>query len=135
MTAGPHLRIAKPVSDLARTQAMYRQALGLEVVGSFQDHEGFDGVMLGMPGAQYHFEFTHCRAHPVAPSPTAEDLVVFYIPLLTDWNGACARMLAAGFRQVPSLNPYWEAQGRTFQDHDGYRVVLQNAEWSSDEPS
>jgi hypothetical protein len=41
-------------------------------------------------------------------------------------------MTAAGFRPVVSFNPYWERRGRTFEDHDGYRVVLQNADWSED---
>ena len=127
----PHLRIARPVTDLARTQAMYCLGLGLRVVGSFENHEGFDGIMLGVAGAGYHFEFTHCRTHPVAPSPTAEDLAVFYFPALSEWQDACANMLAAGFKQVASLNPYWEARGRTYEDRDGYRVVLQNAAWSN----
>jgi YycE-like N-terminal domain/YycE-like C-terminal domain len=128
-----HLRIAKPVSNLARTRTMYCQGLGLQVIGSFEKHEGFDGVMLSLPGAQYHFEFTYCHAHPVLPTPTAEDLTVFYIPVTADWENACTRMLASGFKQVKSLNPYWGIDGRTYQDHDGYRVVLQNAEWRNDE--
>ena len=127
----PHLRIARPVSDLSRSRSMYCHGLGLRVVDSFENHEGFDGVMLGLPGASYHFEFTHCRAHPVAPAPTAEDLVVLYLPEPAEWQSACANMLAAGFRQVASFNPYWDLRGRTFGDPDGYRVVLQNAEWSN----
>ena len=39
-------------------------------------------------------------------------------------------MLAAGFRPVSSYDPYWDVHGRTFEDVDGYRVVLQNAAWS-----
>jgi hypothetical protein len=39
-------------------------------------------------------------------------------------------MLTAGFQAVPSYNPYWDRQGRTFADIDGYRVVLQNSAWS-----
>lgn len=38
-------------------------------------------------------------------------------------------MQAAGFAPVPSVNPYWDRQGATFEDPDGYRVVLQNGEW------
>jgi hypothetical protein len=38
-------------------------------------------------------------------------------------------MVAAGFREVESFNPYWSTNGRTFQDADGYRTVLQNAAW------
>jgi hypothetical protein len=39
-------------------------------------------------------------------------------------------MLTAGFRSVVSYNPYWDKDGRTFGDIDGYRVVLQHAAWS-----
>lgn len=126
-----HLRIARPVSDLARTKTMYCRGLGLCVVGNFENHDGFDGVMLGAAGAGYHFEFTYCRTHPITPCATAEDLAVFYMPTSSEWESTCASMLAAGFKRVAPLNPYWEVQGRTFQDKDGYRVVLQNAEWSN----
>ena len=130
-----HLRIAKPVGNLSATQAMYCRGLGLRVIGSFENHDGFDGVMLGTAGASYHFEFTYCRSHPVVPVPTAEDLAVFYIPSSSEWREACDNMLAAGFKHVASFNPYWDIRGRTYEDHDGYRVVLQNAEWTNVEAS
>jgi len=110
---------------------MYRRGLGLRIVGSFENHDGFDGVMLGVEGANYHFEFTHCRSHPVVPAPTAEDLVVFYIPDLSEWQVARTRMLAAGFKQVASFNPYWDVHGGTYEDIDGYRIVLQHGQWSN----
>jgi catechol 2,3-dioxygenase-like lactoylglutathione lyase family enzyme len=125
-----HLRIARPVSDLARSADMYCRGLGYVVLGSFEDHDGFDGVMVGPPGGAYHFEFTCCGAHPVQPTPTVEDLAVVYVPDLDEWQAACARMIAAGFSPVAAFNPYWDTRGRTFEDDDGYRVVLQNAEWS-----
>lgn len=128
----PHLRIARPVSDLARACAQYRDGLGLHEIGRFADHGGFDGVMLGFPDAAWHLEFTHCRAHPVAPTPTAEDLIVLYIAAEADWRDACARVLAAGFRAASPFNPYWANAGRTFIDPDGYRIVLQHGRWSGD---
>ena len=126
-----HLRIARPVSDLTRTKNMYCRGLGLLVIGSFVDHDGFDGVMLGVAGADYHFEFTYCRKHVVRPAPTVEDLTVFYLPADSEWRAACASMAAAGFKQVPAFNPYWETHGRTYEDGDGYRIVLQRADWSN----
>lgn len=126
----PHLRIARPVSDLARSVDIYCRGLGWQVLASFADHGGFDGVMIGAPGGGHHFEFTHYREHPVRPAPTPEDLIVFYLPDAGEWRAACARMAAAGFRTVASFNPYWDARGRTFEDDDGYRVVLQNDAWS-----
>jgi hypothetical protein len=86
--------------------------------------------MLGTPGAGYHFEFTYFRNHPVVPSATPEDLAIFYMPDAVVWQNSCAQMTLAGFKHVSSLNPYWDMHGRTFQDHDGYRVVLQNLAWS-----
>jgi len=126
-----HLRIARPVTDLHRARSMYCEGLGLEVVGSFEGHDGFDGVMLGRVGAGYHFEFTVCRHHPVRPAPTPEDLVVLYLPERDAWEAACRRMAGAGFREVASFNPYWGVNGRTFEDADGYRTVLQNAAWEN----
>ena len=129
---GRSLRIARPVSDIERARDMYVHGLGLSVIGSFENHQGFDGVMLGTPGAAYHFEFTHSRAHPVRPTPTVEDLAVFYLPSEKEWRATCASMEAAGFRPVASYNPYWEKNGRTYEDPDGYRVVLQRDEWVSE---
>ena len=110
---------------------MYCRGLGLRLVGRFEDHDGFDGVVLGLKDSSYHLEFTRCRTHPVAPAPTPEDLLVFYIPTAAEWLTACANMSAAGFKQVSSFNPYWETRGRTYEDPDGYRIVLQQAEWSN----
>jgi len=129
-----HLRIARPVRDLAATVDMYRRGLNLQVIDTFENHDGFDGVMLGVPDGDYHFEFTRSRNHPVRPAPTVEDLTVFYIPSVPEWQAGCARMRAAGFNEIPPFNPYWEANGCTFEDHDGYRIVLQQGKWSNDDP-
>ncbi|RYF69243.1 MAG: VOC family protein [Comamonadaceae bacterium] len=124
-----HLRIARPVTDLASSVSMYRQGLGWHVLGEFADHEGFDGAMLGDPQANCHVEFTVRRAGHVVPSPTPEDLIVLYLPVQEEWLEACRSMASAGFSEVAPFNPYWVARGKTFQDPDGYRVVLQNASW------
>ncbi len=124
-------RIARPVTNLARSVAMYKHGLGLEEIGSFSDHDGFDGAMLGVKGENYHFEFTFCKTHPLSPTPTQEDLLVFYVSDPPDWTRKCSSMLEAGFKEVKSFNPYWDTAGRTFEDQDGYRVVIQQAAWSN----
>jgi hypothetical protein len=124
------LRVARPVTDLQRSTDMYCRGLSLRVLGSFRDHDGFDGVMIGSPAAEYHFEFTHSRQYLIAPSPTPEDLLVFYYPSESQWRVASEQMEAAGFEVVGSFNPYWNARGRTYQDADGYRIVLQHTVWT-----
>ena len=126
-----HLRVARATDDLTPLVRFYRDGLGLEVLGEFQAHDqnGFDGVMLGSPGAAYHLEFTHKAGHPVGRAPTAENLLVFYLPDKAQWQSAVQRLEQTGYQPVESLNPYWDRRGRTFEDPDGYRVVLQNARW------
>jgi hypothetical protein len=123
------LRVARPVSNISRARAMYCCGLGLKVIDSFNNHQGFDGVMLGADDLDYHFEFTHFQNHPVNPCSTPEDLLVFYVPGKQEWASICDQMIKAGFSLVPSFNPYWDANGKTFQDFDGYRVVIQNSDW------
>jgi hypothetical protein len=126
---GRHLRIARPVSDVARAARMYRDGLDMTILDSFEDHEGFDGVMVGDAGGAFHLEFTRCRRHAVRPAPTGEDLLVFYVASAPNWTATCARMVAVGFEPVASFNPYWECRARTFRDPDGYRVVIHRGPW------
>jgi YycE-like C-terminal domain len=32
---------------------------------------------------------------------------------------------------VKVFNPYWDRKGKTFEEPDGYRGVLQNAGWAA----
>ncbi|RSK30156.1 VOC family protein [Hymenobacter metallilatus] len=125
----PTLRVARPTDNLPKLVHFYRDGLGLQELASFRGHAGFDGVMLGHPQAPYHLEFTHQPGHIVGQAPTADHLLVFYLPDAVQWQAAIARMITAGFEPVPAYNPYWDQHGRTFQDPDGYHVVLQCAAW------
>ena len=83
----------------------------------------------GTASSQYHLEFTRQRGHRAGSAPSTEHLLVFYVPDPEEWAAKCARMTAAGFRAVKSSNPFWDSIGATFEDVDGYRVVLANARW------
>lgn len=128
--SAPKLRIARPTDHLKAVADMYIRGLGFERLGNFDDHDGFDGIMVGHPLALYHLEFTQKRGHPADGAPSEDGLLVFYIPDSKEWQEDCQRMEKAGFVPVPAFNPYWDQRGRTFRDVDGYRVVLQNAEWA-----
>lgn len=125
------LRIARPTNNLEVIADMYIRGLGFERLGSFSDHTGFDGSIIGHPQHNYHLEFTHHRGTQVGKAPTQDNLLVFYLPEQSEWQQCCEQMLEAGFILVTSYNPYWDVVGKTFEDVDGYRVVLQNREWSA----
>lgn len=130
MTTTPILRIARPTNDLEALLPFYREGLGLSLLSRFEDHEEFDGMMLGREGAPYHFEFTQARGHVAGRAPTQDNLLVFYLPDAEEWNAAVKRMRDAGFAPVVSFNPYWDREGMTFEDPDGYRIVFQRGEWT-----
>jgi len=124
-----HLRVARPTDDLDAVTRFYRDGLGFAVVSEFEDHDGFDGVMLGHAGSGYHLEFTRKPGHEAGRAPTDDNSLVFYVTDRDEWEKAVRRMEAHGYPAVEPFNPYWKTQGRTFADPDGCRVVLQNAAW------
>ena len=127
--AGVKLRFARPTDNLDDLLQFYQTGLGLNVLYQFADHNGFDGIMLGHAGSQYHFEFTRAHGHAAGRASSEDNLLVFYLPNRPVWEAAVARMVAAGFTPVPAFNCYWDERGATFEDPDGYRVVLENADW------
>jgi predicted enzyme related to lactoylglutathione lyase len=129
MNSESKLRVARPTDQLEEVVRFYSEGVGLEVLGSFEEHDGFDGVMLGLAGMPYHLEFTRRRGHAAGRAPTLDNPLVFYLSDVNDWNAAIKRMTDAGYRAVTSFNPYWDRHGRTFEDPDGYRVVLHNGPW------
>src|SRR5215467_12373811 len=122
MKSATSLRIARPTDHLADVVRFYRDGVDLTEIGSFHDHEGFDGIMLGIPGASYHLEFTRKRGHIAGRAPTEDNLLVFYLPEREQWQAAVDQMTAAGYLPVSSYNPYWDRHGKTYEDADGYRV-------------
>ncbi len=112
MRIGTILRVVRPTEHLDEVVRFYADGVGLLRLGSFEDHDGFDGVMLGVPGAAYHLEFTRKRGyHAAGRSPTHDNLLVFYLPNGQEWQEAVNRMIAAGYEPVPSFNPYWDRAG------------------------
>lgn len=124
-----HFRVARPTDQLHAVAEQYKRGLGFARLAEFADHAGFDGVVLGHVQLGYQIEFTQQRGHSVGRAPTQDNLLVFYFTDADAWQGRCAQMEIAGFRRVKSYNPYWDVQGATFEDLDGYRVVLQQGGW------
>jgi catechol 2,3-dioxygenase-like lactoylglutathione lyase family enzyme len=120
------VRVARPTDRLDAVIRFYRDGLGLREVGSFTGHAGYAGVMLGLPGHSYHLEFTQHDEGSPGPAPTKDNLLVLYIPDRAANDQLVERLGALGYSPVPPENPYWEKQGVTFEDPDGWRVVLMN---------
>jgi catechol 2,3-dioxygenase-like lactoylglutathione lyase family enzyme len=114
------VRLARHTDDLEAVVDFYRDRVGLPEIGRFVDHDGYDGVLLELPGTGAHLEFTAGGGHrPADPHP--ENLLVLYL----DDEAAIAELAARiGRTPVKPANPYWQKRGLTFADPDGYHVVL-----------
>lgn len=122
------VRIARPTDKMLEIERFYCEGLGLEKIGSFSGHRGYTGVMIGLPNANYHLEFTeHIHGSP-CPAPTKDNLLVFYIPNLESIQRITKRLMTMGYPEVEPENPYWNEKGVTIADPDGWRVVLMNTE-------
>lgn len=120
-------RVARSTHQLEKIIEFYNKGLGLEIVGSFANHEGYDGVMFGLPSVNYHLEFTqHKNATPILP-PSEDNLLVFYIPKLEMRDEIVSRLGSMGYHEEEPENPYWKLNGITICDPDGWRIVLQNS--------
>ena len=95
------------------------------------------GLLLGMSSSFHCFGMCSGLAVSLnlavasnAGSATPDHLLVFDIPEADAWQVAAEQLRVAGFALVPDFNPYWDRDGATFEDPDGYRVVLQRGVWS-----
>ena len=121
------LRVARHTERLDALVRFYRDGLGLTEVGRFEDHDGYEGVFLEVPGTGAHLELTAGGVHG-APVPHPETLVVFYLGDEQSVQAVAARL---GAEPVAPANPYWAEHGLTFEDPDGFRVVLVPERWQA----
>ncbi len=119
-------RVARPTDQLGAVVRFYRDGMGLPVIGQFEDHEGYDGVMLGLPDQGLHLEFTHHREGSSGTAPSQDNLLVLYVTDAADLERFRASFATIGCLPVKPENPYWLGKSLTFQDPDGWRVVIFN---------
>jgi catechol 2,3-dioxygenase-like lactoylglutathione lyase family enzyme len=116
-------RIARHTTDLNRIIDFYGRILGLKILGQFKDHDNYNGVFLGLPDADWHLEFTVSDTVPVH-NPDDDDLLVFYATSLDEFRNIKEKFVINRVKYVAPKNPHWAKNGITFEDPDGFRIVL-----------
>jgi catechol 2,3-dioxygenase-like lactoylglutathione lyase family enzyme len=128
MMAAVQVRVARPTRDLERARAFYSDAVGLPVLSAFSDHEGYTGVILGVPDAARQLELVHHAE--VKPSPTTEDQLVLYLGSAAAVADRATAIEAAGHEPRLPPNPYWTRESAiAFVDPDGYWLILSPDRW------
>ncbi|WCT10200.1 VOC family protein [Mucilaginibacter jinjuensis] len=116
-------RVARHTIDLKRIIHFYKNLLGLNVLGEFKNHAGYDGVFLGFQNVNWHLEFTVSKDLP-QHKPDEDDLLVFYLKSIEEYESLKAIFRNNNISEVEPKNPYWQANGTLYLDPDGYGVIL-----------
>lgn len=117
------LRVARHSVNLEHIIWFYRDLLGLEVLGSFEDHNGYNGVFIGLKGMEWHLEFTTSAQLP-KHEPDEDDLLVFYQHSVAEYEALKQRLETHNATILTAKNPYWNTNGCMYLDPDGYRVLI-----------
>jgi len=119
------LRIARHTNNLEPLITFYTQLFGLSVLGSFQNHDNYDGVFLGKPDLHWHLEFT-TSPEKVTFQFGEDDLLVFYPKTIQEYEQLIKNIEQYQIQLLTPKNPYWEHHGMLIADPDGYRIVISN---------
>jgi len=117
------LRVARHTNDLEIIENFYVDILGFERLGGFQNHNNYDGVFIGKPVLDWHFEFTQSK---IKANHTfdEDDVIVLYPKTISDYNDLTKKLLQYSVSIINAINPFWNENGQMFQDPDGYRIVI-----------
>lgn len=117
------LRVARHTNNLEKIEAFYVNILGFERLGDFQNHNNYDGVFIGKPDLDWHFEFTESN-DKANHHFDEDDILVLYPTTILKYNDMLNSVLNNNISTITSKNPYWNENGKMFLDPDGYRIVI-----------
>lgn len=118
-------RFARPCRDYENVVAFYAELLGLPVIGSFTDQDGYDGTIFGLPDTRFQLELTRQASGEPLPTPTEEDFLVIYFPTEAHRSPVLERLRGTGLEPVALTNPYWaQLAAIAYVDPDGWQVIL-----------
>ena len=116
-------RFARHTNNLEQLKSFYIDILGLELLGGFENHNGYDGVFIGKSNENWHLEFTKSD-EIVSFNFGDEDILVFYPNNKLEFELIHDRIKSHSIKFINSKNPYWNENGKMLLDPDGYRVVI-----------
>jgi len=117
------LRVARHTSNLDKIEDFYVNVLGFERLGGFQNHNNYDGVFIGKPDLDWHFEFTQSQEN-AKHTFDEDDVTVLYPATILEFDIFLNRLIDNNISILPSKNPFWNENGKMFLDPDGFRIVV-----------
>lgn len=117
------LRVARHTDNLELLVKFYTEVIGLDIIGEFKNHEGYDGVFLGKENLDWHLEFT-TSDEKATHQPDLDDLLVFYPQTRATYDRLLERIAANNIPHTQAKNPYWNQNGILILDPDNYGIII-----------
>ncbi len=116
-------RFARHTNNLQKLKSFYIDVLGLELLGGFENHNGYDGVFIGNPDENWHLEFTQTN-EIVNHTFNEDDILVFYPNNKIEYELILEEIKKHSIEFITAKNTYWKENGLMLLDPDGYRIVI-----------
>ena len=118
-----HFRVARHTNNLEDLKNFYINVLNFELLGSFENHDNYNGVFLGFPKVNWHLEFTSSN-EKVIHQFDEDDIFVLYPESKNEYDLLLTNLTNNKIPFLIPKNPYWTENGKMFLDPDGFRMVL-----------
>lgn len=116
-------RFARHTNDLVKIEKFYTEIVGLEKLGSFENHNNYNGLFLGQKNADWHLEFTTSNEKPKNKFDE-DDILVFYVNSAIELSIVKEKLKNKCLHFERPKNPYWLENGIMISDPENYKVVF-----------
>jgi len=116
-------RFARHTNDLEQIKSFYIAILGFELLGAFENHNGYDGVFIGKSNENWHLEFTKTK-EVICFDFKEDDTLVFYPESKMEFDLLINKLQSHEIEFIKTKNPYWNENGKMILDPDGYRILI-----------
>jgi hypothetical protein len=116
-------RFARHTNNLEQIKSFYIDVLGFQLLGGFENHNGYDGIFIGRANENWHLEFTKSD-EVVFFNFNDDDIIVFYPKNKIDFDLIMNKIQSQNIDFIKGKNPYWNEKGKMILDPDGYKIVI-----------
>lgn len=118
-------RFARHTNNLEQIKSFYIDVLGFQLLGSFENHNGYDGVFIGRTNENWYLEFTKSE-EIIHFDFNEDDVLVFYPNNKTKFDFIMNKIQSTKIELIKAKNSYWNENGKMIIDPDGYRIIISN---------
>lgn len=116
------IRCARHSQEIEEVESFFTQVIVLQKLGSFQNHESYEGQFLGFSNQGWHLAFNFTEEN-INHTPDADNLLELYMSQQL-MNKVQQQAKKQGVNNFTPKNLYWQDKGLDFLDPVEYAVII-----------